>query len=176
MKKILYVLLGLFIAFYAFAVVCMLNPELSETIGRLLNADSDIGSDEVMTARRTPDRTEPDVPTSDSEPDLDGNGDNGKYPDGEHAAEESAVEAPDDSQGVEEGIYLTYIPPEQSQIVIPEAVSGRNGYRQVQDEQEQVDETEAERLRTQLDTGHTGDGLEFDARYYPYYAMLNEKI
>jgi hypothetical protein len=175
MKKILYVLLGLFIAFYAFAVVCMLNPELSETIGRLLNADSDIGSDEVMTARRTPDRTEPDVPTSDSEPDLDGNGDNGKYPDGEHAAEESAVEAPDDSQGVEEGISSGYIPPEQSQIVIPEAVSGRNGYRQVQDEQEQVDETEAERLRTQLDTGHTGDGLEFDARYYPYYAMLNEK-
>ena len=27
----------------------------------------------------------------------------------------------------------------------------------------------------QLGTGYTGDGLEFDALYYPYYAMLSEK-
>lgn len=41
--------------------------------------------------------------------------------------------------------------------------------------QKQIDRDTAEQLQRQLDTGYTGDGLEFDALYYPYYAMLNDK-
>lgn len=67
------------------------------------------------------------------------------------------------------------MPPDQSGIVIPENVSGRNDYQQIQDEQEQIEEEAAEQLQSQLDTGYTGDGLEFDETYYPYYAMLDEK-
>lgn len=80
-----------------------------------------------------------------------------------------------EKEGTEAGITSEYIPPEQSAIIIPENVSGRNGYQQIQDVQEQIDRDTAERLQRQLDTGYTGDGLEFDALYYPYYAMLNDK-
>lgn len=67
------------------------------------------------------------------------------------------------------------MPPSQAEIIIPENVAGRNGYQRIQDDQEQVDDTTAERLQRQLDIGYTGDGLEFDAVYYPYYAMLDER-
>lgn len=78
-------------------------------------------------------------------------------------------------QGIDEDITSDYIPPSQSEIVIPENVSGRNGCQQIQDEQEQIDEETAELLQSRLDSGYTGDGLDFDAVYYPYYAMLDEK-
>lgn len=74
-----------------------------------------------------------------------------------------------------EDITSDYVQPGQSEIVIPVEVSGRNGYQQIKDEGQQVDENAAVRLQNQLDIGYTGDGLEFDAAYYPYYAILDEK-
>lgn len=67
-----------------------------------------------------------------------------------------------------------YVPPDRSQVSVPEGVSGRSGYQPIQDVQEQVGEEDAKELADSLDTGYTGDGLEFDALYYPYYAMLEE--
>lgn len=189
MKKILYILLSMFIAFYGFAVVCILNPGISETVGRFLYPDTGHGLSQTLASDITPDENFSDVENSDlevseplSEPDFDlnvGNGDrNDRYPDVEEPESgdgQFPASAAGDNEGMEEGLVSDYIPPEQSQLVIPENVSGRNGYQQIQDEQEQVDEADAEQLRRQLDTGNTGDGLEFDERFYPYYAMLNEK-
>lgn len=67
-----------------------------------------------------------------------------------------------------------YVAPDRSQVSIPEDVSGRSGYQPIQDVQEQVEEADAKELADSLDTGYTGDGLEFDALYYPYYAMLDQ--
>lgn len=67
-----------------------------------------------------------------------------------------------------------YVAPDESGIVIPDSVSGKSGYRQIQDEAQQIDDAAAGDIESRLDVGHTGDGLEFDALYYPYYAMLNE--
>ena len=97
------------------------------------------------------------------------------YPDQELSDEDLFIGRSEENEGMEEGITSQYIPPEQSAIIIPGSVSGRNGYQPIQDVQEQIDEDTAEQLQRQLDTGYTGDGLEFDALYYPYYAMLNEK-
>ena len=74
-----------------------------------------------------------------------------------------------------EEIASDYAAPDISEIVTPEKVSGRNGYQQIEGEQEQVDESAAREIKNRLDMGYTGDGLEFDPLYYPYYAMLNEK-
>ena len=43
MKRIFYILLGLFITFYGFAIVCILNPGISEAVGRFLYHDADSG-------------------------------------------------------------------------------------------------------------------------------------
>ncbi|MDE7273914.1 MAG: hypothetical protein K2N95_12775 [Lachnospiraceae bacterium] len=177
LKKILYFLLGMLIVFYGFAIVCILNPDISKAVAAILYSDP--VSD---TVQRVTVETQSDIPDSDFY-------ENGA--DIEPSDRESSDWSPDEVQaadrdsevfsggreneGIEEGIASDYIPPEESELVIPETVSGRNGYQQVQDEQEQIDDTDAERLQNQLDTGYTGDGLEFNELYYPYYAMLNEK-
>lgn len=78
-------------------------------------------------------------------------------------------------EGLAEDIYPEYVPPKQSDLVVPAQVSGRNGYQQVQEEGQQIGEDEAKVLESQLGLGETGDGLIFDAVYYPYYGMLDEK-
>ena len=67
-----------------------------------------------------------------------------------------------------------YVPSDQSEIVIPEDVAGRNGYEPVQEEREELAEDAADQLAEQLDIGASGDGLTFDTAIYPYYAMLDE--
>lgn len=74
-----------------------------------------------------------------------------------------------------ESAVSDYILPNQSEIVVPENVSGRNGYRQIQENKEQIDDEAAEELQNQIDTGYTGDGLDFDSVSYPYYAMLDDR-
>ena len=151
MKKILYILLGMFIAFYGFAVVCILNPGISEALGRFLYSDVVSGSGQMLTNDIIPDERYPDVETPDIkmsepwEPDFDlnvGNEDrNDRYPDAEGSESgdgQFPASAAGDNEGMEEGLVSDYIPPEQSQLVIPENVSGRNGYQQIQDEQEQL--------------------------------------
>lgn len=76
---------------------------------------------------------------------------------------------------IAESVVSNYVLPEQSEIVVPENVSGRNGYQQVQENSEQVDDEAAGELQNYLDVGYTGDGLDFDAVRYPYYAMLDDR-
>ena len=78
------------------------------------------------------------------------------------------------NEGLASDTSSEYLPPSQSEIVIPKEVSGKSGYQEIQDKQEQVDEQEADRLQKQLDVGNTGDELTFDPVYYPYYNMLDE--
>ncbi len=72
-------------------------------------------------------------------------------------------------------IVSDYILPNQSEIVVPENVSGRNGYQQIQENREQIDDEAAEELQNQIDTGYTGEALDFDGVQYPYYAMLDDR-
>lgn len=176
MKKILYFLLGLFILFYGFAMVCIFNPDLSKAVAGILYPDA---------GQIVAEETEPDTPdfsiydNDNGRQDIEPSGNESPdwIPDEEQITERPSEELPgeNENEGMETGIISNYIPPEESSLVIPENVSGRNGYQQIQDEQEQIDDADAEQIRNQLDEGYTGDGLEFDELYYPYYAMLNEK-
>lgn len=82
---------------------------------------------------------------------------------------------PKQEEGLAQNIESDYIPPEESELSVPEKVAGKNGYQEVQDEREQVEDEVADLLQTQLGVGNTGDGLIFDAVSYPYYEMLDEK-
>jgi len=79
------------------------------------------------------------------------------------------------NDAIAETIVSDYILPKQSEIVVPENVSGRNGYQQIQENREQIDDETAEELKNQIDAGYTGDGLDFDGIRYPYYAMLDDR-
>lgn len=76
---------------------------------------------------------------------------------------------------IAESLVSDYILPNQSEIVVPKNVSGRNGYQQIQENREQIDDKAAKELQNQIDTGYTGEGLDFDGVKYPYYAMLDDR-
>lgn len=90
--------------------------------------------------------------------------------------EESQITADikEDGEAAEDRILDMPMLPEDSETV-SQTISGRNGYQEIQDEEEQIDEEAARQLQSRLGNGDTGDGLTFDADYYPYYAMLNNK-
>ncbi len=152
-----------------FAIVCAFRPDLSKRIEDLLSREEDPAvTTEINGA---PSEAGQDVylkedHESEEETDL------LQQNDGETMEETKPVE---EKPGMEDGISSDYIPPDRSEVTMPEAMSGRNGYQQIEDEQEQVDETAVKEIQDRLETGYTGDGLEFDTQYYPYYAMLNEK-
>ncbi len=170
-------LAGLFMLCCGFVLVCAYNPDITKAIAGFLYPNPASGADKNVKAE-----AEAGIPGAASGFGTDDN----QYPSIEVSEGDMSERYSDDellpgyfeenqSGGMEEGITSDYIPPEQFAIIIPENVSGRNGYQQIQDEQEQIDEDTARQLQERLDTGYTGDGLEFDALYYPYYAMLNEK-
>ena len=69
-----------------------------------------------------------------------------------------------------------YNAPEQRPDSVPDDVSGRNGYRPVTEDAEQIPQEEADNLSSVIGTGDTGDTLSFQEEYYPYYAMLSENM
>lgn len=145
-KKILYFILGMLTVLVGFVLLCAFRPDVAKAVGEFLYPEQELAV--ATQVSNMPEREMPDIEQNDEE----------------------EVE-----QGLGEEVTAEYIPSSPDKIVIPENVSGRNGYQQIKDEQEQIDDATAEQLLRQLDTGYTGDGLEFDTVYYPYYAMLDEK-
>lgn len=166
-KKILYFILGMLTLLVSLVLICAFRPDVAEAIAKFLYSEQE--RTVVAEISSTPEsdtsfyikQGDEDTDTSDSIP--------------ERTENFETVNEENDHQGLGEDVTAEYIPPSQAEIVIPENVSGRNGYQQIQDEQEQIDDTTAEQLQRQLDTGYLGDDLEFDVVYYPYYAMLDER-
>lgn len=174
-RKILYAVIALLAFFCLLIMVCAFNPEVAGMIGSSFSTDS----------RR--------IAAVDAEPDSpDDSRDTAYLPqDGNDGAESTVArdERPTfssiqpsgrednnrDANGLRNGNKAGYVAPKESDIVVPGDVSGKNGYVQIQGDAQQVDDATADDLQNQLDVGFTGDGLTFDALYYPYYAMLDEE-
>lgn len=167
-QKILYFILGMLTLLMSFVLVCAIRPDAAQAIAEFLYPEQEHTI--VTEIKNTPEADTYFWIQPDSEESAEASDSSPK----ETESFETAKDEEDD-QGLGETVTSEYIPPSQAEIIIPENVSGRNGYQQIQDTQEQIDEKTAEQLQLQLDTGYTGDGLDFDAVYYPYYAMLNEK-
>ena len=171
LKGIVIVIGILFALFVVLVLVCAFHPELTNRIADFLYPDRketavEMDQDSAMGGSALPV----------------GQGESG----GENKDAEGAMLSVDPSDekrdfpenegdGIEPGILSEYTPPDEAQVEVPETLAGRTGYRQIQEEATQIREDEADRLKEQLSTGNTGDGLTFDARFYPYYAMLDEK-
>lgn len=166
-KKILYFILEMIMLLCCFVLLCAFRPDVGKAVAEFLYPEKErnvAAEINVTPESDTPfyhKQSDEDAEASDFSP--------------EWTESFETVNDVEDDWGLGKDITTEYIPPSQTEIVIPENVSGRNGYQQIQDEQEQIDDTTAEQLQEQLDGGYTGDGLEFDAVYYPYYAMLDER-
>lgn len=176
MKRLVYIILALFTLLCIFVLVCAFNPDITQKVAALLypemqeltevaEDDLDIGQgqkavkDTILEPEMpyyVPERTDEENVQGTNEP-------------------ESTMVDSSENTGIAETVTSGYVLPDRDNFVIPEDVSGRNGYQEVQEEREQVDDETATVLQSQLDVGNTGDGLEFDALYYPYYAMLDDK-
>ncbi len=154
LKGLWILLLSLFALVCAFVVFCALNPDFTEKVSDFLYSN---GINQTEDTRQTESPDALDQITEKEKPDEGigfGNGDI------------SIDTAPDE---------VSYIQPNQSELYIPDKVAGRSGYQPIKDEGRQIEEEEAEELAGQIGPGNTGDGLSFDSRFYPYYAMLGEK-
>lgn len=65
--------------------------------------------------------------------------------------------------------------PSEADVIVPEAVTGKAGYQPITETSEEVPYSEDGEYVSPLGYGETGDGLSFDAAFYPYYQMLDEK-
>ena len=184
-RKILYALLLFFVLCCALIGYCAMNPEMSEKIA------------ETLRVEEWRDDSESDSMLADSDTgmgnDADNNADNEENNDNNDNDAESA-EPPTDvvvtgtSGSSEKPVYETARNPESSVvqnvstrvdqpvygITAPSAVAGKNGYEPVQGINNEIDDEEAALLQNEIDQGQTGDGLTFDALFYPYYTMLDE--
>ncbi len=174
MKKVLYGILGVLALLSLFIIACAFQPDLADKVSDLLYADK--GQEEQTGEDEKSDGT---VQT----PSAGGQQDTASAAGGQGAEIMIAPMGPtsDEVLGLNTGSVHTGQgngtgnKPSSSaeRPKSPEAVAGRGGYVPVQGENEQVDDKEAERLKEQYTYGETGEGLDFDGEFYPYYAMLD---
>lgn len=150
-RKLVMLLLILSVLFGLFVIIYSTRPDVIEAALAVFHSEQK--------------QVEANAPSGNSE----NNANSGKYGEMQEEDESGTLD------GLAENIYPEYIPPRQSDITVPEQVSGRTGYQQIQEERQQIEDEEARLLENQLTHGQTGDGLIFDAVYYPYYGMLDEK-
>lgn len=70
--------------------------------------------------------------------------------------------------------YLKYTVPDTGNMSIPDELAGKVGYTEPSLNVVDVDDATADEIESNLGTGPTGDDLDFDSLFYPYYYMLND--
>ncbi|MCR5788935.1 MAG: hypothetical protein K6G83_03525 [Lachnospiraceae bacterium] len=172
LKGIGYGIIGLLILLTGFIILCAVKPELSSQISDLLKGrkiqTGDASEDTVDMPERTSilDRKKSGIP-ADLESDTGAD---------ETVAPQEEPEPLDPlSDALLHGSSDIYVPPSESDIVIPDSVAGRMGYQPVTEDIEDITDEEAEKLSKELGYGEEGDGLSFDPLFYPYYHMLDDK-
>lgn len=193
-NKILLGLLILILLLTGLVIACFLNPNLASGIGSVLYHDN---PDEDVVDEYEPDDElgydmlgDSDIPDTfdnaatdsyDYEPkeqeDVEANG----------ASELSDVEEDDINLYQDIPEYditpsdsypfrsMPYVAPDESEMDVPMELSRKSGYEFPRMSKKDIEDNEADEIEDTLGPGETGDGLDFDALYYPYYHMLDER-
>lgn len=101
------------------------------------------------------------------------------------SGQESNQDQPKEEEYVPKSIDIKAVIPPKAQITayqvpmsdaneIPEKLSGLNGFVEITVKQTELKPDEVAALENELDFGDTGDLLEFDEEFYPYYHMLDD--
>lgn len=136
---------------------CALNPHLSETLAGIL-----YGPDSPLVSKEEP--------LSGNEYTLPGNEEDG-YP----LSETGDAMGEGDGSGVDYPYMGMYVAPDISTLTVPGELASRTGYEPLLELPKDLTNPEADEIENTLGYGDTGDELSFDALYYPFYHMLNDK-
>jgi hypothetical protein len=175
LKKILAAIGILAVLLCGIILLCAVNPSLTDKISALIpqGKEKDAAADEEV---QTDDMQDEDSGTSDFLPEDDAEEDANI----QEAEPVSSADGPDvyeqeqDTDDTARGA-AGYIIPSESDVSVPEAVSGKTGYEPITVQDEELPDAEGGEYTSTLGYGETGDGLTFDAALYPYYQMLDDK-
>lgn len=155
LRKILYLILGLLSLLSLFIIICAFNPALADKASDLLYGGAARLAGEAANTDNIKRNAGAGSDDADAFPTLVNN----VLPSGTEA----------DNYGTDE-----YVQPDRASVEVPEELAGKSGYVPVQEASEQIDDSEAEKLREQYTYGETGEDVNFDTAFYPYYGMLEE--
>ncbi|MCR4738701.1 MAG: hypothetical protein K5886_00405 [Lachnospiraceae bacterium] len=165
-KGIGYGLIGLLVLLTGFIIVCALNPDMSQNLSDKLYGRERAAAEEAEPAsKKRPDKEKNDQsPLDAASHDLP-----------EEMEKEEETPDPQDDSNILPPQSDTYVSPSESDLVIPDNVAGKVGYQPIREDITDISDEEAEKLSKELGFGETGDGLDFDALFYPYYNMLDDQ-
>lgn len=178
-QKVLFFITALLAIVCGFIIICAMKPEVTEAITGFLYPENNPAVT-AETEEETENVTEQDnsqAETGEAESTVPENQTEDKQTSGSQETDKQVTGEKTEADGWEDfrkEESPTYVAPSTSSVVVPSKVAGKNGYQQIKYDVEQIGEDAAEKLLSQLDEGDAGDGLDFDADFYPYYAMLDE--
>lgn len=151
LKRLLILILILTLLLLGIIGLCAINPKLSDSFGRVLYGKNGVAP--------TP------KPSTATEYQLPANPPAVSY-DGEVTPSDNVYPLPE---------YGVYEVPDISALEIPSEVANLTGYEPIAETEVSVDDPTADEIEDTLGPGETGDDLTFDALFYPFYHMLNDK-
>ena len=160
MKKLLYAIAAMFLmalaALIAFAMFYIANPDFAAMV-----------NDKVSENRTV---AYADEPTKDTSEDtgIEDNEDDQEVP--------TDDENSDNDTGLIPSLLPEYIAPDENDLDIPDGLDGLTGFELPEGEKIVLPDEDADRIEQELSTGPTGDGLDFDPLFYPYYNMLDDQL
>lgn len=198
MKIVNKILLGLLLAILlltGFIVACFVNPELAKKVGNTLYNDEPRYEDDAY--EDTDDDIEGYYPEDGENTDE---GDNDYIGEEENNVDDvidttddidinEPFELPDTGNSIDTDSIgydllpdpsypfngMRYVAPEVSELDVPSQLQGKSGYELPKLTLQELDDPEADEIEETLGPGETGDGLDFQALFYPYYHMLDAK-
>lgn len=169
LKRILAVIGIIAALLCALILLCAVNPNITEKLANLVPQKEQQEETEDIVIPETEFREEQEpLPVADKEEDT-SISQSEQIP---TATTDSSIS--NEKEDVARGSNGYEIPSE-SDIVVPEAVSGKAGYQPIKEKSEELPGAEGGEYTSDLGYGETGDGLNFDAAFYPYYHMLDLK-
>jgi len=153
LKKIFYAFVALLALLIALITLSAFQPNLSKDLANILystNKNTDTQSTAIATSNSSVDTTNTNTTSS-------GSGSNSGIVSTIPTAEQ-------------------YVAPLESNITQPEKVAGKSGYEPVTQTANEIKAAEGQTLAQTLGNGETGEGLDFDTKFNPYYGMLDSTL
>ena len=159
-------------------VLCAINPDIEKKLASLVPqkeetvepalSDPEIAIEEEITARQAKEGvSENGIPEGTTEEKPGASGETYEV----IGPQDSAKNTPGNNNKGVNGYEI----PSELDVQVPTEVSGKGGYQPITENTQQLGPGSGGENNTNLGYGETGDGLTFDAVFYPYYQMLDEK-
>lgn len=192
-KGILITLSVLFVLFFGLVIASAINPQLSETLGNFLYAGrkETIGTESGETAEESVSDSQLSIAEETAEEKENEGESEGQpssyYTDSSNVTTNVVIDwndrytakaealAEEEKKAKAANISTKYVAPEEKNIKVPEAVSGKSDYAEIKDQGETLEDEAAKKLTETTDYGNLGQSYEFNAAFYPYFQMLGQK-